>query len=219
MNDIDKRLKRRAEMLIEHHLPKEVMPSAYYMAGGCFRKERINDIDIYPVGHPLGFDVRTTLVGVNSVLTYKSKNVHTYAIDGMLVQCCRYYKQTLEELVESFDFNLCQVGVTVVDGQVTDIYHSKAYELFDEFGKVFYTGSEFPLGSLLRHGKYSEYQSKREYRDDQVHILSDICKRGYTSYTDFLSQLDSIDLGYRPENRKQLQNIFHALQKKGDANG
>jgi len=62
---------------------------------------------------------------------------------------------------------------------------------------TFYTGSEYPLSSLMRILKYikrGEYVG-RYYYNDILKIVLDIKKRGYVDYNDFKNQIDAIDLG------------------------
>lgn len=59
-----------------------------------------------------------------------------------------------------------------------------------------YTGSEYPLSSLIRLNKYVKRDiiKGKSYTIEVLKILNDIIKRGYTDYRDFKNQLDAVDL-------------------------
>ena len=85
----------------------------FRVAGGCFMDETPNDYDVYPA-YGVTFDhdcIRSNLKSLNGEVLFKSKNALTVKVHGKVVQFCRFYKTTLFELVDSFDFSHCQVGV------------------------------------------------------------------------------------------------------------
>jgi hypothetical protein len=139
------------------------------------------------------------------------------------IQFCRYYKGSLIELVKSFDFNNIQCGVVFQrcdddDGHYTihDYYYTDDYEKFAVTGEITYTGTEYPLSSLIRLGK--QRTTRRETIQMTVVILADLLKRKFDDYGDFLDQLDAIDLSLAMENvnsktHDALLTIFNELAR------
>lgn len=127
-------------------------------------------------------------------------------VTGTVIQFCKYYKTTLHELVESFDFSHCQVGVeyrTVEENgsfktpviQCTD--WTDSWVKYRITGRSTYTGSEYPLSSLIRLNKYVKRDiiiKGKSYTVEALKILADIISRGYIDYPDFKNQLDAVDL-------------------------
>ena len=80
---------------------------------------------------------------------------------------------------------------------VEDVYVSEDYIVARATGQSFYTGTEYPLSSLVRAFKYAnrgELGNKKNLANIVLSILADIINRGYISYDDFKDQLSSIDL-------------------------
>lgn len=201
---------------IAHHYSvklKDLMEKAnikrYYMAGGCFQKT-VHDIDLFPV-NPNDFD------GINhdlkDYIVFSSYNAITVKYDDLVVQFCRYYHNSLKELVDSFDFAHCQIGVKIDNKtQVVEHYFSDAYLDWKLTDEDTYTGTQYPLSSLIRSYKYKETFLGKNYKKVAVKILVDIIKRGFINYKDFKEQLDAIDLAYIEDN-DDLIELFALLRK------
>ena len=179
----------------------------FRVAGGCFMDGVPNDYDVYPA-EGVSFDSRRISNNAKSLkgeVVCETKNAITVKVHGKVIQFCKYYKTTLHELVESFDFSHCQVCVeykTVEeDGsfktpviQCTD--WTDAWMEYRITGRSTYTGSEYPLSSLIRLNKYVKRDiiKGKSYTVEALKILADIIRRGYIGYPDFKNQLDAVDL-------------------------
>lgn len=187
----------------------------YYVCGNSCNAATPNDYDIYSVDKPFNFDVlkcHINIKGYDIKVICETKNALTVSIDGIVVQFCSYYKGSLEELVESFDYAHIQIGIKVVsDWQLYDsdifyayssshieqIYVSSAYIESHILGTTWFTGSEYPLSSLIRHAKYNSrgnFAAKTESTAAIIQILTAILQRGFRSYEDFKDQLAAVDL-------------------------
>lgn len=181
----------------------------YYMAGGCFQKI-VHDIDLFPV-NPNDFD------GINIYLkdfiVFSSCNAITVQYNGLIIQFCNYYHSSLKELVDSFDFAHCQIGAKIDNKtQVVEHYFSENYLDWKLTDEDIYTGTEYPLSSLIRSFKYKENFLSCNYKKEVLKILIDVVKRGFKDYKDFKNQLDAIDLAYIDENN-ELFELFKLLEK------
>jgi hypothetical protein len=181
----------------------------FRVAGGCFMDGVPNDYDVYPA---LGKSFDSHRIKENTIKSLKgevlceTKNAITVKVHGKVIQFCKYYKTTLHELVESFDFSHCQVGVEF-EARETDsggfgmpeincVAWSDAWLEYRITGHSIYTGSEYPLSSLIRLNKYVKRDiiKGKSYTIEVLKILNDIIKRGYIDYPDFKNQLDAVDL-------------------------
>jgi len=180
----------------------------FRVAGGCFMDDTPNDYDVYPAfGVTFDHDkIRRNLKSLNGEVLFKSKNALTVRVHGKVIQFCRFYKTTLFELVDSFDFSHCQVGVEYRHTETSDngigtpvlesIEWTDDWMKFKMLGNSTYTGSEYPLSSLIRLNKYVKRDiiKGKSYTVEALKILTDIIRRGYIDYTDFKNQLDAVDL-------------------------
>lgn len=179
----------------------------FRVAGGCFMDGVPNDYDVYPA-FGVSFDserIRKNVKSLQGEVICETKNAITVKVHGKVIQFCKYYKTTLHELVESFDFSHCQVGVeyrTVEeDGSfqtpvIECVAWSESWAEYRITGHSTYTGSEYPLSSLIRLNKYVKRDiiKGKSYTVEVLKILADIIKRGYLDYPDFKNQLDAVDL-------------------------
>ena len=187
----------------------------YYVCGNSCNAAIPNDYDIYPVDKSFNFDVikcHTKVKGHDIKVICETKNALTMNINGVVVQFCSYHKNSLEELVESFDYAHIQVGIKVVSewhldddtlfytydtSHIEQVYTSSAYIESHVLGTTWFTGSEYPLSSLIRHTKYNSrgnFATKAESTANILSILTAIIQRGFRSYEDFKDQLAAIDL-------------------------
>ena len=175
---------------------------ARFHIGGGSLTGRLSDIDLFP---------DTTAVPTpNTERVAETKNASTYVGVSCPVQVCNYQHDSLQELVDSFDFAHIQVGVTVKQSQgslwVVDCYFTDAFVQSRALGISWFTGSEYPLASLIRLSKY--YKRGDMQKGSQIRcvlsILTAIVKRGFRDYEDFKDQLDAVDLGLLPEEFKEV---------------
>lgn len=203
-----------------------------YVCGGSCTIASPNDYDVYlPKSEDPLFisNVVNALckLGLDSnsgveVLT-SSKNAYTIRWNGKhIIQICFYTKPSLLELVSSFDYSYCQVGIAYdpdkYDGfRVVDVAYTEHYARFVATGITEYVGSEYPLSSLIRLVKTAEkgYFAKRSYIRSFIKILNDIYSRGFNGYVDFKDQLDAIDLLLLSNEyeKTDLMSLFNKLNR------
>lgn len=85
-----------------------------FIAGGAIRRwftggEKLSDIDVFGPSKS-HTDEFIKEFGLNAVQTDDTKNATTYAVAGVKLQVIKHYHPTIEALLESFDFNVCQFG-------------------------------------------------------------------------------------------------------------
>lgn len=199
---IENEIKRKTENILYflHKNLKIEEPHRFCIAGGCFGKE-INDIDIFPLKDEneltsKNFDGKAELI-------VQTPNSKTYKVNDQIIQLCNYSHETLENLVDSFDFAHTQCGVEVSLHQngnykVEKIYITDECILAWALQKTWFIGSEYPFSSLIRASKYHQrgLLTKHEFLQTNLKIIIEIVKRGFRDQNDLKDQLDSIDLGY-----------------------
>ena len=203
---------------------------SYYVAGNSCNAATPHDFDIYPSGgHIFDFDgIKSRIESVGGYVVIETRNALTVNINGKVIQFCNYRKPDLVSLINSFDFAHIQIGVAVdikwrpgdfEDDRGGYDYSTVSYvEFTDDWRKAhllettWYTGSEYPLSSLLRTTKYFQrgaYANKHEYKKDILNILNDIISRGYKDYKDYKDQLAAVDLLLlEPEEKEAAWNLW-----------
>lgn len=196
---IKTRAMSRIPLVFMANVCRDLRIKKFYLAGNSLNINKPNDLDMYFDTY-IDWEISKRVVEkYGAVVLYQSKNALTFKVDGIAIQFCRYTKPSLKELVESFDYAHVKVGVQFEydkELKLTDAYVSNDYIQAKLLDSTFYTGSEYPLSSLMRMFKYVErgdYVGK-SYRKDVLKILSEIIERGYVDYEDFKDQLDAIDL-------------------------
>ena len=188
----------------------------FMLAGGALTKDDApKDFDIYGVGRTI--DVTNLKWQLVDVLA-KSSNAITTVVNGQVVQFCSYYKATPQETIEAFDFAHCQAGA-VFDGkgELQEVVSTDDFWRSEEGGTSWYTGSEYPLSSLMRCMKFH----KRGLFADNIQkvsalrILCDIVKRGFEDEEDFRDQCASISESFCQLNGDDAVELFELLGKKG----
>jgi hypothetical protein len=179
-------------------------PSPFYMGGGCFKSlnyQRDCDIDLFA----------QSWEEFNSA--HVSKNAITAVKEGRTIQFCKHWKDSLEKMVDSFDFAHTQCGVLVTpkfgeDGvtsyHVGEPFFTPAWSEWINTGKTNYTGTDYPLSSLIRAGKLfkKDFLKPKEYQTMLLRILIDVAERGFKDGADLREQLNAIDLAYVVEDSK-----------------
>lgn len=208
-NKIAKTIASRAFKLDFKTVYKLIDNKPFYLAGGSLCGDEVHDFDLYPVfGDPFNAEniaaKITETCGKDAVTVYKSTNALTVRLlaKNRVVQFCSYMKPTLEELVDSFDFSHIQVGIAFRGNACAPfhehVYYTDAFVLANVTRKTVYTGSEYPLSSLVRLFKYHKRGklNKTETTQAVMKIVKDVVDRGYENYEDYKNQLDAVDLGY-----------------------
>lgn len=200
--EIDKRMRAR----LPNKFIKEVLAplgiKKFIIAGNSCNEELPNDLDLYFISDETILDKLYGYMGekFSDVNLYITKNAISFTFDGTRIQCCKYSKQTLQQLVESFDFAHIQIGVLVdiIDtcGIVSEVYYTPEWLESRVLRKTEYTGSEYPLSSLIRAHKYAErgWLSNSNYRKTICEILTSLISRGFHDYEDFKDQMLAVDL-------------------------
>ncbi len=184
-----------------------------FVAGNSLNRDSPNDIDLFPVeqGDFLGIDKKGLIV--------ETKNARTYKYKEQVIQLCNYHHASLYELVESFDYAHIQVGAyisNVSSKKISDLYGSQAWFDSHALQTTWFTGSEYPLSSLIRSTKYIRQGafSGKAYIPEILKILIAIIRRGFKDYPDFKDQLDAVDLGLVDKDLagvdlKELYRLLH----------
>lgn len=214
----------------------------YFIAGNSCNAAAPHDFDIYPWGSDFDFKgIKSRVESVGGYVVIETRNALTVNIGGKVIQFCNYNKHDLISLIESFDFAHIQIGVAVQiewrpgdfedDPGGYDYSTIKYVEFTDNWQRAhmlettWYTGSDYPLSSLLRTTKYFQrgcYAKKHEYKKDILNILNDIISRGYKDYKDYKDQLAAVDLLLlEPEEKEAAWNLWktcghHGLVEKFD---
>lgn len=208
----------------------------YIIAGNSLNAVKPNDFDIYPDDSTFDFKAIKKRIPSfdNAYVVYESRNALTINLDGHVLQFCDYSKHTVAQLIESFDFAHIQIGAVIhicwepgdlEDGGgyknsfIQSIWTTEAYQEAHVVGTTWYTGSDYPLSSLIRCVKYAQrgtYANKHEYKVDVLRILTDIIDRGYINYEDYKDQLSAIDLMLlEPDERDAAWELFKVCCSRG----
>lgn len=223
---IAKTITNRAHRLDFETVYKLIDDKPFYLAGGSLCGDEVHDFDLYPV-HNDPFAIGnieakiTETCGKDAVVVYKSPNALTVRLlaKNQIVQFCSYRKTSLEALVDSFDFSHIQVGIAFRGNGCAPfheyVYYTDAFVLANVTRKTVYTGSEYPLSSLVRLFKYHKRGklNKTEATQAVMKIVKDVVDRGYENYTDFKNQLDAVDLGY--PDMKEAWELYKSFAAKG----
>lgn len=201
----------------------------YIIAGNSLNAAKPNDFDIYPDDSSFDFKAikKRVQAFAGAYVVWESRNALTINLDGHVLQFCDYSKHTIAQLIESFDFAHIQIGAMIhicwepgdpEDGGgyknsfIQSIWTTEDYRNAHIIGTTWYTGSAYPLSSLIRCIKYAQrgtYANKHEYKVDVLKILTDIINRGYIDYDDYKDQLSAIDLMLlEPDESKAAWELF-----------
>lgn len=225
---IDQALKTKASKAPLWEIAFLLCNEPFALAGGCLVTDPPNDYDVYPMSmHTKAFDRGSIEAGLESLkkthdcaVLFESRNALTVCVDGKRIQFCDYAvmspsvpdKPSLVELVRSFDYTHVQVGVSFTpmdDGngsirtpEVDLIYYTDDYLETLVTNQTKYSGTEFPLGALIRLRKYDKrgLLPLSRYRRTVLDLLSDIIGRGFKDYDDFKNQLEAVDLSVLTED-------------------
>ena len=156
--------------------------------------------------------------GAHTVL-FESPNARTVKHNDTVYQFCAI-KNSFHGLINSFDYAHVQVGVKVdlVNKCVSEVYFTDAYVEYVITGKTKFTGSEYPLSSLIRAEKYKKYGilSSSDYKVSVFNALGDVIKRGFEDYKDFKKQIESIDLLLlKKDESNAAYRLFLICQQRG----
>ena len=197
----------------------------FYLAGGSLSRGTPNDFDIFSVGSTGKFNldrIKLTCKEKGYGVVSHTQNALTVMIGECKVQFCNYYFATVNELVRNFDFAHCQICAEFTHNDqgtwyVDDIYYTDEWKLAKMAETTFYTGSDFPLSSLVRAGKFlaqGKYASRGQYKKDVVKIVKDVVSRGFKNRDDYIRQLESISENlFQVEGAEELCYLLMKEQK------
>lgn len=205
------------------------------IAGNSLNKAKPHDIDVYrfladddeakpvEIDYTVGVNGRIKTVakldwcighGGPHRIVYESANARTVKHDETTYQYCAYQKP-FHKLIESFDFAHVQVGAVLdlKSHKITEVYFTDKYVRWLLTGKSCFTGSEFPLSSLLRAEKYKRYEvlNSHEFRTCVLTALGDVIERGFNDYDDFKKQLEAVDLLLLEEDESNAAYRLYAI--------
>lgn len=186
-----------------------------YFAGGGLLRADAHDIDLFPAGDDAFYPEN------DNGLVMQTANARTYRNGSAVIQLCNYAHPSLQELVESFDFAHIKAGVEfhLEAGRhpIKEVYVSSDFIIAHATETSYFTGSAYPLSSLMRLVKYAKRDvfAGKSYLPVMFSVLDSILKRGFKDYADFKDQLDAVDLGYLENdfNREMLMRIFERLRR------
>lgn len=223
---IAKTVTNRAYRLDFETVYKLVDDRPFYLAGGSLCGDEVHDFDLYPV-HDNSFDAKeieakiTSTCGNDAVVVYKSPNALTVRLlaKNQIVQFCSYRKLSLEALVDSFDFSHIQVGIMFRGNGCAPfhehVYYTNEFVLANVTRKTVYTGSEYPLSSLVRLFKYHKRGklNRTETTQAVMKVVKDVIDRGYEDYKDYKNQLDAVDLCF--SDMEEAWELYKSFAAKG----
>lgn len=179
----------------------------FVVAGNSLNRDKPNDFDVYLIDNEFNFGAIISNIEKlnNSHKVCETKNSLTVSVNNEIIQFCKYTKPSEMELIESFDFAHCQIAVSFeciedddggYNASVNEVFYTDDWLKAKAMESTFYTGSEFPLSSLIRLVKYQSRGmfSGNSYKYEMLKVLNDVVKRGYYDYEDYKNQMDSVDL-------------------------
>ncbi len=181
-----------------------------YIAGNSCNRDKPNDYDLFPVSENDFDGIEETIYVCEKegilTLVMETKNAITIKTnEGVVIQLCKYFHPSLEDLVDSFDFAHTQIGAKLElkpwGMSVEDLYYTDDWETAHLLESTFYTGSKYPLSSLMRAFKYykrGDFSGNSIIYQVLIMVLG-IVKRGVEDYDDFKDQLDAVDLAMVPD--------------------
>ena len=205
---------------------------SFYIAGGALMPPEPNDYDLFPVGKK-DFDELFKwkpdphIGDPISSFVWDTPNALTINSEGIKIQLCKFWNESLVKTVERFDFTHCKIGAEIgridIKGKkmfkVNDVYISEDFVRYRILGYSEYCGiheKDFPLSSLLRVFKYIKKGYIRSTYDVIFKILEAFLERGYKDEEDFKTQLQGIDVGVEEAeqldvNSESLKHIYFLL--------
>ena len=194
------------------------------ICGGACNADIPHDYDIYQLGTQLSLSDVLSDVQSDKCFTVlsRSRNALTVCYSGKVLQFCTYTKPTLSELVESFDFAHIQAGVQLhiqPDCNTVDIHN---VEFTPDYMKAhisdttWFTGSDYPLSSIMRVCKYKERGvfGDKSWRLAMLQAFVAAAIRGFKDYDDFKDQLAAIDL-FITDDGNEVYTAYKQLAEHG----
>lgn len=219
MNAVNTILTNRALRLAHPEEVAEIVGGDFILAGGALSSDEFpKDFDIFCSSRMDTREIRNRIVRKSPqwVTLRETGNAVTAKHCGQIVQFCKYQAQSAEELISAFDFSHCQAAAIFGrDGSLSKTVSTGAFDSYLRYGQTKYTGSHYPLSSLMRCAKFISrglIETDREWKPLICDILTDIVARGFEDEEDFKDQCTSISESFRDMNN-DAWSLFELLRK------
>ena len=217
---IKQRIKKRLENKKIFNFLNYLELKSIYLAGNSLNASTPKDYDFFFKREKDFLEAEKRLEKRATIIT---TNAITVTFNKTILQFCKYFKPSLKELVESFDFAHIKLGIELQKNntwKVSEIYLSEDFIKARIVGDSFYTGSEYPLASLNRLFKYYKREEISRVMKNKafLQILIDIVRRGFKDYEDFLKQIEAVDLTIPPDDfalipRSLFTDLYNLLKR------
>lgn len=223
---MDGLIRFRAQRLRRPEKIAALLGSGFILAGGALSSDNPpKDFDIFlPEGKDIS-QVKDLLQSERPEwgILAETKNAITAERYGQIIQFCTYRKETPEKLIDSFDFSNCQAAAVFDSkGSIERIVYTEMFVKFVYDGFVQYTGSEYPLASLMRCAKFISrgvIKKSKRWKPIILDIITDIVRRGFKDEEDFSDQCSSVSESFIEMNN-EARELFELLEHntEGDQN-
>lgn len=205
--EIDRLIASRAQRLEHPEDIADILGSGFILAGGALSSDNPpKDFDIF---RPEGIDISRMSSWLQCrmpqwTLLSHTRNAVTAKYCGQIIQLCAYRKENPEKLIEAFDFSHCQAAAVFdMNGALERTVYTDRFATFVYDGFIQYTGSEYPLASLMRCAKFisrGDITKPEIWKPIILDIITDIVSRGFEDVDDFLDQCSSISESFKDMN-------------------
>ena len=219
MDGMNKILTARAIRLEHPEEVADILGSGFILAGGALSSDDPpKDFDIF---RPEGIDISQMRGWLHCrmpqwTLLSETSNAVTARHCGQIIQFCAYRKETPEKLIEAFDFSHCQAAAVFErDGSLARTVNTPKFHDFVLSGHTRYTGSEYPLASLMRCAKFISrglIATPAEWKPIIMDIITDVVRRGFEDEDDYSDQCASISESFRDMN-SDASDLFTLLNR------
>lgn len=209
---------KKEKYLIRSAINKAVLPRGnYFIAGGActsvFSNKSINDLDIYfRSEEDLNYMINNVMTETDSDGSYlytllgETQNALTYKRGDSLIQLIKKYFLPPEQLIEKYDFTMCQCAYDVTEDKFI-MGKDFLYDLAKR--NLRFTGNtEYPIASLYRMKKFLS----RGFTISAIDIIAlalSINNLHIETFKGLKEQLDGIDT-------MLLKDITDAFLERGD---
>lgn len=215
--EIDRLIASRAQRLEHPEDIADILGSGFILAGGALSSDNLpKDFDIF---RPEGIDIsQMECLLLSRCPQWRTLSITRNAITaehcGQIIQFCAYRKETPEKLIAAFDFSHCMAAAVFHrTGAIARTVYTDEFYLFLKYGFMQYTGSEYPLASLMRCAKFISrgvIAKPERWKPIILDIITDIVGRGFKDGEDFSDQCASISECFEVMNNSA-SDLFELL--------
>lgn len=213
--DVENVVIRRARRFDTKGLEIVFDEGEFYLSGGALVNDNPVDFDLFGVKERFDLEkIKVKLALTKFRILNESENAITVLGNGgQKIQFCRHWKNSMHNLVDSFDFSHCQAAVRFSFYQTQGAYCVSDALVMDSFisaaacRDTAFVGSEYPISSLMRAGKFYRrgmFANYLSYKICVIEILIAIVQRGLFDVEDAKRQLCSISDGFGGNNRVEV---------------